>query len=715
MPRLGWTRPALWTLVVAALTPARARAQATPPPAAVTEDDAASYDPELVDPGEFELIEVESTAPPESASSVHFDADDLRRRPHDQPSDLMRQTPGLVVAQHAGGGKSDQYFLRGFDADHGTDVAIFVDGIPVNLTSHGHGQGYADAHWIIPETIAALDVHKGPYAARFGDYYTAGAIELTTSDVISDTTVWLTGGTELAGPVAFTRAPSSRLVGMASPRLGGGRALLAVEAGAADGPFVAPQGFQRAAALAKWKRPLAGGELKLAGTFYAARWHQSGQVPAAAVAAGLLDRFGSLDPTEGGDSARASVAVGYERGAPADGAWNLDAYLVRYQLQLFSNFTLFARDTMAGDQIEQGDDRLVGGARATYRRTHRFGRASGLLRAGLDARVDGTTTDLWHTEARVRLPGCFDNANPCNHTRNRVADVAAYVEEDLSIGSRVRLLGGLRVDGFGWRVTDLDPATAGTMATTAGAATAAIVSPKLSAIVRAADGVDLFVNSGFGFHSNDARAAVASEGRGALARAVGAEAGVRIAPGPGLRTTIDAWYLHLASEQVWSGDAGGTEPSDPTRRWGIDAELAWEPTAWLAVDANVAVARATFVANAGNGGALALAPRIMGGGGVAVHHGQRELSLRVRGIGDRPANDDGSLIAQGYALVDLVGSVPVGRATIGVTVTNLLDAAWREAQFAEASRVTPTAPVVEDVHFTPGGPRTALVSVGYRL
>lgn len=700
MPRVRAALASLITCAVPALSLSTAAGEELPVEALASADD--------------EIIVVEGNAPAESASSVHFGQEELRHRPHSQPSDVLRQTPGLVVAQHAGGGKSDQYFLRGFDADHGTDVALFVDGVPVNLTSHGHGQGYADSHWLIPELVTSLEVHKGPYAARFGDYYTAGAIDLKTADQVPASGLWLSGGGELTGPVAFER-PTARMVGIANPKVGRGSALIAAELSQTDGPFTNAQDFGRVTTFGKLMQPLAGGDLQLSGTFYAARWNQSGQIPAAEVAAGRIDRFGAIDPTEGGDSSRWSLAAKWERGEPADGAWSAHAYLVGYKLQLFSNFTLYSRDQEHGDQIEQGDDRLMGGGSVTYRKVHR-GPLPGFFRAGVQVRRDATETSLWHTAQRARLGGCFEGQNPCNRTDNRILNVAGYVEEDVSVSDRVRLLAGLRVDGFAWDVTDLDPMTAGTMDTTAGDATSAIVSPKLSAIVRASEAIEVFGNFGLGFHSNDARAAVAMNGDGALARAIGAETGARLAVGEALRGSIAAWYLRLASEQVWSGDNGGTEPSDPTQRYGLDVDLAWKPLPWLSLDANVAVGRSSFVANQGNGGALALSPRLMGGGGVTFENAAGSFaSLRVRGIDSRPANDDGSLVAEGYALVDVVAEHHFGKTSLGLSITNLLDSDWREAQFAEESRVTPTAEVVEDVHFTPGTPMTAMVTIGRTL
>lgn len=650
---------------------------------------------------EAELIEVDDRAPAEAASSVHFTSEELRMRPMQSPSDVLRQVPGLSVVQHAGGGKADQYFLRGFDADHGTDVALFVDGIPVNLTSHGHGQGYADSRWIIPETIGTLDVHKGPYAARYGDFYTAGAIEMRTIDELDRPTVWLTGGTELAGPVAGKRL-SSRVVGMATPEVAGGKALVAAEIGETDGPFIAPQGFKRGALYSKWKRPVGPGTLNLMTSFYAASWNQSGQIPATEVAQGRLDRFGAVDPTEGGSSTRLSASAGYvvERGRAR---WKVNAYAVKYDLQLFSNFTLFARDTERGDQIEQGDDRVMVGLNSAYQRSFgEDGPLQALVTVGAQSRLDDVDTGLWHSANRQRLPDCFDNMNPCNSTANVVFNAAVYGEADIAIRNKLHVLPGLRVDQFAWSVDDLDPETMGGAMTTGGRASQAIVSPKLSTVYHVSKALNVFANAGRGFHSNDARAAVATNGRGALAAAWGGEVGTRVLPTREMRASFAVWYLALASEQVWSGDFGGTEPSDASRRLGIDADFAWAPVPWLSVDANVALARTS----------VALAPRLMGGGGVSVQRGGSRASVRARGIDQRIADAATGMIADGSFLIDLVAAHRVGRAEVTLTVNNLLDSVWREAQFAETSRVTPMGELRDDIHFTPGMPLTALVTLG---
>ena len=655
-----------------------------------------------------ETIVIEEDAPAESASSIHLDYEKLSRRSRTQMSDVLRQVPGLIVSQHAGGGKSDQYFIRGFDADHGTDIAVFADGVPVNLTSHGHGQGYADTHWLIPEAIESVDMHKGPYAARYGDFYTAGALELKTFDEIKGSTLWIAGG----APLASSRGGSAidrRIVGMTSPRLrAGDKTLLAVEIGEADGAFVNPQDFQRAIAMGKWQGRLGRGRFKLETNWYTGRWNQSGQLPESLVADGTLDRFGALDPSEGGRASRGSVKLGYELPAGEGGVVKLAGYGVGSRLDLFSNFTLYARDTVHGDQIEQTDARMLYGLDAKHEQAIHRTAFDAFITTGVQLRADDVSTSLWHAEQRSPLDMCFEHVNPCNRHDSTIVDLAAYTEANVIPTPWLHLFPGVRVDRFMWGVTDR------TMPMPEyGDAARTIVSPKLSVELHPTDQVNLFANSGAGFHSNDARAAVATTGTGALARAWGGEVGARVKPSKATRVSMDAWYLHLSSEQVWNGDAGGTEASQPTRRIGLDLEGSTDVTSWLSLDANVTFAQASFVANHGNGGAVALAPRWMGSGGVTAKRGKSFVALRSRGIADRPGNADGTLIAEGYLIFDLIAGTERGAWGFGLTLNNLTNAEWREAQFAEQSRVSPMAEVAEQMHFTPGIPLTATATASY--
>jgi hypothetical protein len=695
--------------------PAPTNAPAAPAASAPTTAPADS----AADPANAEVIEIIDTAPAESASSVHLSQDDLRYRSRTQVSDILRQVPGLMVSQHAGGGKSDQYFIRGFDADHGTDIAIYADGVPVNMPSHGHGQGYADTHFLIPETVAAVDVHKGPYSARFGDFYTAGAMELSTLDQVDGPTLWIAGGAPLAGPKAVEQY-NRRLVGMASPELRddpGDRALIAAQIADTDGPFDNAQRFRQGNALIKWQGRVGRGDLKLETTWYAASWNASGQVPASAVTDDVIDRFGSLDPSEGGETSRTSASLGYRVRDDHGGLWRAQVFGLEYRLRLFSDFTLFARDPAHGDEIEQTDARFTWGLDTAYERHVAPGGLDTYVTAGVQIRNDDVETALWHAERRVRLADCFDQgANPCNDAEDRIRDVAGYVEATIHVLPHLHVLPALRFEQFTWDVDDLNPATRSDPAlTTGGSAARAMVLPKLSIEAELTPRLDVFGNFGTGLHSNDARSNVANHGDGALARALGAEAGVRTTVIPHARIAADFWYLHLDSELVWSGDAGGTEASGPTRRYGVDLEAAYSPLPWLRLDGNVSLAHATLVHNAGNGNGLALAPKIMGQGGVTLVDGPQFISLRARGIGDRPGNDDGTLTAEGYLIFDLMAGRTFGRLDLDVTINNLFNADWREAQFADASAVTPTSPIVEQMHFTPGIPLSATVTAAYRF
>jgi outer membrane receptor protein involved in Fe transport len=666
-----------------------------------------------------EVIEIDDTAPAESASSVHLSLDDLARRSRTQVSDILRQVPGLMVSQHAGGGKSDQYFIRGFDSDHGTDIAIYADGVPVNLPSHGHGQGYADTHFLIPETISTVDVHKGPYAARFGDFYTAGAMELSTLDKVDGPTMWIAGGVPLAG-ARMGEQYNRRLVGMASPQIrsdSGDKALIAAQLADTDGPFDNAQRFRQGNALIKWQGRVGVGDLKLQTSWYAASWNASGQVPESAVADHTISRFGSLDPSEGGDTSRTAIQLGYRVRDDAGGLWRASAFGLEYRLRLFSNFTLFARDPEHGDEIEQSDARFTWGLDTGYERHFSLAGMDSYLTTGVQIRNDNVENGLWHAEKRMRLASCFDQgANPCNDTYDRIRDIAGYAEATIHVLPHVHVLPGLRFEQLTWDVDDMNPATRSDPAmSTGGSASRAMVLPKLSVEAELTRTLNLFANAGSGFHSNDARSNVANHGAGALARGLGAEAGFRTTAIPHTRVAADLWYLHLDSELVWSGDAGGTAASAPTRRYGVDVEAAYNPLPWLRLDANVSLARSSLVQNAGNSNGLALAPKLMGQGGVTLVRGPQFVSLRARGIGDRPGNDDGSLTAQGYLIFDLMAGRTFGKLDLNLTVNNLLNAEWREAQFADESAVAPGAPIVEQMHFTPGIPLTATVTAAYRF
>ncbi|HEX8951669.1 MAG TPA: TonB-dependent receptor, partial [Polyangia bacterium] len=442
---------------------------------------------------------VVSRGPISAASSSTIRNQDFELRPKSSPNDLLRVVPGLVTAQHQGGGKADQIFLRGFDADHGTDVAIYLDGVPINLPSHAHGQGYADLHFLIPEAIERIDVIKGPYDARWGDFATAGAINLVTRDRFDESSVQYTLG--MLPTIGNRAVASGRFVGVAAPSLPGWAARLhpwiAFEAAYDRGPFDTAEQLSRYNLFAKLSYDL--GPRTVVGLFfqaYGSGWIGSGQIPEREVAAGRLSRFGSEDPSEGGLGERQMATLFFRH---RGGAHEVDAtaYVTRYRMSLWNDFTFFLRDPVNSDEIEQDDARVFGGGKLAWHFHRRWRGISWRTTIGAEARDDGVDVRAYHAESqngdfRTRL-------DQYRNLRDDQLNLAAYAEEDVLFTRWLRLVGALRTDYLAF---DVDGNARGVRQFT-------VVSPKASAIFTPIhDTLDLYVNFGMGFHSNPAEVAL---------------------------------------------------------------------------------------------------------------------------------------------------------------------------------------------------------------
>jgi outer membrane receptor protein involved in Fe transport len=646
----------------------------------------------------------------DAASQSSAGHTELALRPRTGRSgDLVEIVPGLFTAQHAGGGKADQYFLRGFDADHGTDVAFFVDGVPVNLPSHAHGQGFTDLHFVIPEMVTGVTGYAGPYHAQFGDFATAGAVSMRLAEALSE---------------SFARAEIGsygmrRAVVAESPHLGDDwRAVIAVEAAQQDGPFVHPADFERLNVYARVTHDLgARSQLSLAWMSYGSTWNGSGQIPARAVCgegeAGsappeafgtrCIDRFDAIDATEGGGTQRHSAQVAWT--ARSDAA-DLTAmmYVVRYRFTLWSDFTFFARDPTRGDEIEQSDDRWVIGGDVRARRHDHWRGMTFTSTAAVQARSDSTDDQLWHDEARAHLA-------PTALAGVSESTIGAFIEESARLAPWVRFVAGLRADRIDVDVVDR-------LGDASGVAGKTQLSPKWSAVVTPAPALDLYADWGRGFHSNDARGVVQPKDAATLVvPATGYELGARARPARGLDLGAAAFLLDLDSELVLDGDTGTTEPSGRTRRYGLELSGRWRLGGWLFADADATFTHAEYRENAGNGNAVALAPTRTLAAGIGA---TRKLgawtpfgSVRVKAIADRPATPDGALVAQGYTLVNAQLGARWRDVELGVDVLNLLGTTWREAQFATTSRLAWEPAAVTGIHYTPGWPRTILAHATY--
>lgn len=511
----------------------------------------------------------------------------------------------------------------------------------------------------------------------------------------------------------------ARLLGIARTEAGRLRGYLAAELANDDGPFLNPMRYRRFNVVGRWGYDLAGGaRLTLTAMSYGGAWNASGQVPArlADDPRSGFDRFGAVDPTEGGQSERHSASLALRVPLAGGGALDVMAWASRYRLSLFSNFTFFAADPERGDMIEQTDDRTTVGFRAAWRARHTAGTWRFETTAGAQVRSDEIDNGLHHAPSRLR-------AETRVLAAVRQSSVGVFAQEQISPGRALRLVLGARADLFDFAVEDRR-ANADPEAT--GVRQAVIVSPKATLVLAPWRWLDLYLNFGSGFHSNDARGVVRrTDPVTPLARALGYEAGARAHFGGRFDLAVAAWGLDLESELVYVGDEGTTEARGPTRRLGLTGELRWAIRPWLRADLDVTASDATYTANAGNANAVSLAPQLVVSAGLAARHPSGVFgSVRLRAVGDRPATEDRSLTAEGFAIVSAQVGYRRGWWEVAVQAENLLDSTWREAQFANESRLrneclTASAPgcgrpaegrrfgAVSDVHFTPGTPFAA--------
>jgi hypothetical protein len=643
-------------------------------------------------PTALQLAEVTVAQPRDLNQSVAaITSVDRQLRPVNSAQDLLRLVPGLFIAQHAGGGKAEQIFLRGFDVDHGTDFAVSIDGLPVNMPSHAHGQGYADFHFVIPETVEQLRVYKGPYTARFGDFATAGAGEFTTKTSLEQSQAKLEVGRYDTWRGLLMLDLLGKNGHLFSCR-GRESAYLATEYYFTNAYFEQKQHLNRFNGLLKYTGQLSERTtLAVSGWHFNSRWDASGQIPARAVQEGRITRFGSIDPTEGGNTARTNANLLLTVDLPHDAVLTQQLYYTRYGFNLYSNFTFFLENPGQGDQIRQNERRDLAGYRGTYERGFALGRRTLRTTLGLGTRYDDVNLALRHSVRRVVTDTLVSGWV-------REQSYFSWLDATLPLSDRLTLNAALRADHFRFRFRE------DRYDSLSGRASAARLSPKLNLYYQLSPAVQLFARSGLGFHSNDARSVVLNRA-GALPRALGYELGASFKPVPSLVVNLAAWALHLEDELVYVGDAAIVESAGRTRRLGLDVALRYQlsPTVFADVDLNLNRGRSTDAPKGED--YIPLAPRFTSIGGLTWKRpGGLSASLRYRHLDRRPANEDNSVQARGYFLLDAVLSYTHRRYQLGLTAENLLNAAWNEAQFDTESRLPNEAAPVSELHFTPGTP-----------
>ena len=515
------------------------------------------------------------------ASQMTISGRDLNARPIVRPGEVLEGAPGLAVVMHADGGKANQYYLRGYNLDHGTDLAIFVDDMPINLPTHVHGQGYADLNWLMPETVNGLDIRKGPYFADVGDFATAGSLFINLRDSVDKNVVEAS-----TGSFSYQRAFT-----MGSIKLGGGALLYAGEVNTYNGPWATPDDVRKLSGELRYNQGTATDGFSVTALAYSNKWTSSDQIPLRAIQSGQVGLYGELDPTDGGNTSRFSLSARMAR-SDADGSWKANAYLVKQDLDLFNNFTWFLTDPIFGDQFHQRDDRIYGGGGVSRIIAGTLFNLPTETVYGIQTRYDDIKLGLSDTYRRALLSNVLaDHINEANF--------GIYTESTLHWTDWLKTTAGWRGDYVATSVNSmLQQANSGHTQTVIG-------SPKLRIVVGPFDKTELFIGAGMGYHSNDARSTVISEVPGdpatpqsaspLLVRSRGAEIGVRTKAIPNLDSSVSLFVLDQASELFFSGDTGTTKAGRPSRRTGIEFSTDYRPASWIHLDANLALTRARFL------------------------------------------------------------------------------------------------------------------------
>ncbi len=629
-----------------------------------------------------------------SASEGLVGYDDLELPPLLRVGELVESVPGMVATQHSGSGKANQYFLRGFNLDHGTDFSASAEGVPLNMRTHGHGQGYLDLNFLIPELVETTVFRKGPYAASVGDFSSAGSTEFAFRERLNETTL----GGSLGGNEYF------RGVAAGSVEIGNGVLTAALDGSRYAGPWVLDEALSQSKVFASYAFGLGAARAKIAVQGYEGEWNSTDQVPRRAVESGQIDALGFIDPDLGGNSKRYALtgALNFDR-------WRLSGYMLDYEMSLFSNFTYFLDNPVDGDEFEQRDRRQIYGLNLDGAFEKSLAGRPLTLSGGGSFRFDDIgEVGLYRSAGRERI----------GTVRQDAVDewsLGVWGEAEIRPAERLRVIAGLRADHFDWRVTADE-------ARNSGAGDDRVFSPKLSIAYRLQDGLEGYLNWGRGFHSNDVRGATitvdpvsgdAADAVPVIVNSDGAEIGLRIERGRDFNVSLALFRLDLDSELVFVGDAGATEPNDATRRRGFEAAAFWQASEWLAVNAAYTVTDAEFLRDQGGGREIpgAVESTFTLGLNAAWVNGFA-ASARLRYLGEAALVEDNSMRAAASLLLNTGLTYRRDQLELRLDVFNLLDSDDNDISYFYASRLPGEVPGgVEDLHFHPLEPRTARVGI----
>ena len=629
---------------------------------------------------------------------------DIRMRGVSNSQEVLRLVPGLFIGQHQGGGKAEQIFLRGFDNDHGTDISLQVDGMPINMVSHAHGQGYSDSHFIIPETIGNTTFKKGSADSEKGNLVTSGFAAFHTLNALEQNVVKVEAG-------QFNTYRALGMVNLLSKaELEKNHSWYAAgEYRYSDSYFEHSQNFKRANFFTKYYGKISDNTTlsASASTFYS-DWKASGQIPDYAVNDGTVAFFGALDPNEGSVTSRTNFNAILLSTTPGNNLIKNQLFYSRYALDLHTNFTFFLEDPVNGDEIRQREGRDLFGYHGSYTQDDYFGKLKLSSQLGLDVRLDATqNSELSHTRNNTIL------LSPIKLGDITELNSGVFLSETLRFNEKFSLNAGLRFDQFYYRYynkLDDDPTLSG-----AGAYKAQnnILSPKFSFFYQPTARTQFYVTAGKGFHSNDTRAVVAADGLRTLPAAYTTDLGTVLKVSDKLLFNAAIWQIHLDNEYVYSGDGGSVEFSGKTQRVGFDFSARYQPIPAIYLDADLNYASGRSVDDPGGQNYIPLAPIWSSSAGITyIDKTGFNGSLRYRYLGDRPANEDYSLTADGYFITDLVLNYTTKRYEVGLTVNNLFNVRWKETQFETLTKLR-NRDAVNSIAFTPGTKFAALAHLSF--
>jgi outer membrane receptor protein involved in Fe transport len=640
---------------------------------------------------------------PAAASAMTISGAEVNVRPFSRVGEALEVVPGLIVTQHSGEGKANQYFLRGFNLDHGTDLAISVDGMPVNMPTHGHGQGYADINFLIPELVQSINVRKGPYFADQGDFASAGAIAIDYVNRLPKNIAELTFGS-----FGYRRALAA-----GSTAVGAGTLLAAFEGVGYSGPWDVSDDVRKLNGVLRYSQGTATDGFTLSAMAYSNGWNSTDQVAQRAIDQGLIGRFGSLDPTDGGTSSRFSLSSNWAQSSEY-GQSKINAYVINSSLRLYNNFTYFLDDPVNGDQFSQMDRRTVYGLNASHAFDVRVGGIETQTRIGLQTRGDDIRVGLFRTLQRETLSTVREDSV-------REGNIGLWADTTARWFDWLRTTVGIREDYFAGSVLSDTPANSGN-------AQASMTSPKAGIVLGPWYKTEFYGNAGYGLHSNDIRGAtitvdpidkVTPQDRvPLLVRSKGAELGIRTKAVEGLTSSLAVFVLDSDSELLFVGDAGTTEASRPSRRVGVEWTNQYQVLPWMRLDFDLAYTRARFTDFDPAGNFIPGAPAWVAAGGVTFGAESGWFgALRGRYFGPRPLIEDDSVRSQASLIFNARAGYKFDNGLrLQLDVLNLFNAKTNQIEYYYLSRL-PGEPIggVADRHVHPAEPLAVRLTLAGRF